>query len=200
MEGCRSGPTGRPGEPCPFNGARGFESHPFRKNMEFTFFEKIIFKATKIFVIFLLAYFLNRSFYLILKKYLEQKVKDGLEEKRKRIQTLLSAIGGTAKLIIWVLAFLMVLPELGINIGPILASLGLAGFAIGMAAKEILSDFISGLFVLLEDQYHVGDRIRVGNLEGEVVEFNLRRTILKDDQGNFHLIPNSQIKILSKKF
>jgi len=168
--------------------------------MEFTFFEKIIFKATKIFVIFLLAYFLNRSFYLILKKYLEQKVKDGLEEKRKRIQTLLSAIGGTAKLIIWVLAFLMVLPELGINIGPILASLGLAGFAIGMAAKEILSDFISGLFVLLEDQYHVGDRIKVGNLEGEVVEFNLRRTILKDDQGNFHLIPNSQIKILSKKF
>jgi len=147
-----------------------------------------------------LAYFLNRSFYLILKKYLEQKVKDGLEEKRKRIQTLLSAIGGTAKLIIWVLAFLMVLPELGINIGPILASLGLAGFAIGMAAKEILSDFISGLFVLLEDQYHVGDRIKVGNLEGEVVEFNLRRTILKDDQGNFHLIPNSQIKILSKKF
>jgi len=167
--------------------------------MDITFFEKIIFKATKIFVLFLLAYLLNRSFYLILKKYLEQKVKDELEEKRKRIQTLLSAIGGTAKLIIWVLAFLMVLPEFGINIGPILASLGLAGFAIGMAAKDILSDFISGLFVLLEDQYHVGDRIRVGNLEGEVVEFNLRRTILKDDQGNLHLIPNSQIKIVSKK-
>ena len=199
MEGCRSGLTGRPGEPCPLLRARGFESHPFRKNMDITFFEKIIFKATKIFVLFLLAYLLNRSFYLILKKYLEQKVKDELEEKRKRIQTLLSAIGGTAKLIIWVLAFLMVLPEFGINIGPILASLGLAGFAIGMAAKDILSDFISGLFVLLEDQYHVGDRIRVGNLEGEVVEFNLRRTILKDDQGNLHLIPNSQIKIVSKK-
>jgi small conductance mechanosensitive channel len=77
--------------------------------------------------------------------------------------------------------------------------LGLVGFAISMAAKDILSDFISGIFVLLEDQYHVGDKIRVGNLEGEVVEFNLRRTVLKDESGILHLIPNSQIKIVSKK-
>jgi small conductance mechanosensitive channel len=175
--------------------------------MEFNFWEKtivifetIILKIIKIFAIFLFAFLFNRSLYLIIKKYLEQKIKDGLDEqRRKRIQTLLSAVWGTLKLVIWLLAFLMVLPEFGINIGPILVSLGLAGFAIGLAAKDILSDFISGLFVLLEDQYHVGDRIKVGNLEGEVVEFNLRRTIIKDDQGNLHLIPNSQIKIVSKK-
>jgi len=168
--------------------------------MDFNFFKNIFLKITKILAIFLLAYFSNRTFYLIFKKYLEQKIKDGLkEQKGKKIQTLLSAIGGTVKLIIWILAFLMILSEFEINIGPILASLGLASFAIGMAAKDILSDFICGLFVLLEDQYQVGDRIKVGNLEGEVVEFNLRRTVLKDDQGNFHLIPNSQIKIVSKK-
>jgi moderate conductance mechanosensitive channel len=163
-------------------------------------FGKIIIKGIKIFLIFVFAFFLNRFISKIFKKYLEDKIKDGLNgEKRKRIHTLTLTIGGTFRLIIWLLAFLTFLSELGINIGPILASLGLIGFAVSMAAKDILSDFISGIFILLEDQYHVGDKIRVGNLEGEVVEFNLRRTIIKDENGVFHLIPNSQIKIVSKR-
>jgi small conductance mechanosensitive channel len=163
-------------------------------------FEEIFIKGIRILLIFVFAFFLNQFLLKIFKKYLEHKIKIGeKEEKRKRIQTLFSTIGGTLKLIIWLLAFLISLSELGINIAPILASLGLIGFAISMAAKDILSDFISGIFVLLEDQYHVGDKIRVGNLEGEVVEFNLRRTVLKDESGILHLIPNSQIKIVSKK-
>jgi len=163
-------------------------------------FEKVIFKGIRILLIFVFAFLLNRFLFKIFKKYLEHKIKNGLDgEKRKRIQTLTSTIGGTLRLIIWLLAFLTALSEVGINIGPILASLGLVGFAISMAAKDILTDFICGIFVLLEDQYHVGDKIKVGNLEGEVIEFNLRRTIIKDENGVLHLIPNSQIKIVSKK-
>lgn len=184
----------------------GFESRPLRKMFPIYIeklvlnFGRIIIKGIRILLIFVFAFFLNRFLFKIFKKYLENKIKNGLNgEKRKRIQTLTSTIGGTLRLVIWLLAFLIALSELGINIGPILASLGLVGFAVSMAAKDILSDFISGIFVLLEDQYHVGDKIRTGNLEGEVVEFNLRRTVLRDENGVLHLIPNSQIKIVSKK-
>jgi len=206
MEGCPEfgkGPVLKTGGnffPC------GFKSHPLRKMFSIYFekfvlnFEEIFIKGIRILLIFVFAFLLNQFLLKIFKKYLEHKIKIGeKEEKRKRIQTLFSTIGGTLKLIIWLLAFLISLSELGINITPILASLGLVGFAISMAAKDILSDFISGIFVLLEDQYHVGDKIRVGNLEGEVVEFNLRRTVLKDESGILHLIPNSEIKIVSKK-
>jgi len=206
MEGCPEfgkGPVLKTGGnffPC------GFKSHPLRKMFSIYIeklvlnFGRIIIKGIRILLIFVFAFFLNRFLFKIFKKYLENKIKNGLDgEKRKRIQTLTSTIGGTLRLVIWLLTFLIVLSELGINIGPILASLGLVGFAVSMAAKDILSDFISGIFVLLEDQYHVGDKIKVGNLEGEVVEFNLRRTIIKDENGVFHLIPNSQIKIVSKR-
>jgi small conductance mechanosensitive channel len=167
--------------------------------MNFLILEKTFFEGIKIFGIFLSALLFNRFLKLIVRKYLEEKIKISKEGQRKRIKTLLSAIEGSLKLIVWCLAILMILSEFGINIGPILASLGLTGFAIGMAARDILADFISGIFIILEDQYQVGDRIKIGNLEGNVVEFNLRRTIIKDEEGNLHLIPNSQIKIVSKK-
>jgi small-conductance mechanosensitive channel len=180
----------------------GFESHPLRK-MSFLYFESflpIFFKLIKILIVLILIFSLNSSFSFFLKKYLKNIIKRKEEgERQKRIQTLLSTIGGTFSFIVWILFIFFVLYEFGINILPLIASLGLVGFAVSMAAKDILSDFISGIFVLLEDQYHVGDKIKVGNLEGEVVEFNLRRTIIKDENGVFHLIPNSQIKIVSKK-
>jgi small conductance mechanosensitive channel len=171
--------------------------------MSFLYFESflpIFFKLIKILIVLILIFSLNSSFSFFLKKYLKNIIKRKEEgERQKRIQTLLSTIGGTFSFIVWILFIFFVLYEFGINILPLIASLGLVGFAVSMAAKDILSDFISGIFVLLEDQYHVGDKIKVGNLEGEVVEFNLRRTIIKDENGVFHLIPNSQIKIVSKK-
>ncbi|MBC7074124.1 mechanosensitive ion channel [Candidatus Parcubacteria bacterium] len=147
------------------------------------------------------AYFLNLFFQALIRRVIIKGIKNGIqnEEKKKRIQTLVSAFGGTTRFLIWIVAILMVLPEIGINIGPILASLGIAGFAIGMAAKDTVSDFISGFFILLEGQYKVGDKIKIGNIEGEVVDFNLRRTILKDENGFLHFFPNSQIKIVARK-
>ncbi|HOE15376.1 MAG TPA: mechanosensitive ion channel [Candidatus Paceibacterota bacterium] len=93
----------------------------------------------------------------------------------------------------------MILPELGINITPILASLGIVGLAVGMAAKDIIADFISGIFILLEGQYYIGDEVNISNIEGQVQEITLRKTILKDKDNMIHIIPNSQIKIVSRK-
>ncbi len=93
----------------------------------------------------------------------------------------------------------MILPEFGINTAPILASLGVAGLAIGMAAKDIVSDFIAGLFIIMENQYRLGDKVKVAGLEGKVKEITLRRTILESEDGSTHSIPNSKVAVVSKK-
>jgi len=121
------------------------------------------------------------------------------EDKRKRAETLISIFGGTLKFTISIIALLMILSEFGVNIGPLLAGAGLVGLAVGMASREIVSDFLSGLFIILEDQYHVGDKVKIAGIEGEVKEITLRRTIIKDEGGLVHSIPNGQIKTVAKK-
>jgi len=172
-------------------------------------FEEILAKITlwffksgiKILLILFLAFLFNRFFQILLKRIIIKKIKNGIKEeiKKKRIGTLVSALGGTLRFIIWITAILIILPEFGIEITPILASLGIAGLAIGMAASSTISDFISGFFIILEGQIFVGDKVKIGQIEGEVIDFNLRRTVIKDEKGFLHFIPNSQIKIVSKK-
>ena len=154
----------------------------------------------KVVLILIAAFLISLFLKVFLKKAIKKQVNDKIgKTKSKRAHTLISIFGGTLKFIIWIIALLMILPEFGINIAPILAGLGLLGFAVGIAAKDIISDFISGLFILLEGQYHIGDKVKVSGIEGEIKEITLRRTIIKDDTGLFHSIPNSQIKIVAKK-
>lgn len=154
----------------------------------------------KIILILIAAIFINRFLKAFLEKAIIKQIKNRIDgEKRKRAETLISVFGGTLNFIIWITAILMILPEFGVNIAPILAGLGLIGLAIGMAAKGIISDFISGLFILLEGQYHVGDKVKIAGIEGQVKEITLRRTIIKDEAGLLHLIPNGQIKAITKK-
>ena len=127
------------------------------------------------------------------------KAKISEETKKKRAATLISSFYGTAHFIVIIVALLAILSELGINITPILASLGVAGLAVSMAAKDIIADFISGLFILLEGQFYVGDKVKIADIEGVVQEFTLRKTIIRDSQGVLHIIPNSQIKIVAKE-
>ena len=155
------------------------------------------FKIVLILVVaFLFNYFLKNFLDKGLNNYVKNKVNSS---RKKRINTLISTFSGTVSFIIWIFALLMILSQFGINIAPILAGLGLAGLAVGMAAKDIIADFISGLFILLEGQYFVGDTIKISGVEGKVKEITLRRTILKDEAGTLHSFPNSQIKLVSKK-
>jgi small-conductance mechanosensitive channel len=117
--------------------------------------------------------------------------------RAQQIQTLASVINSIGTFVILFVATLQILPYLGLNLGPLLASAGIAGLAIGFGAQTLVHDFINGFFVLLEDQYNIGDTIRVAGVKGAVEDMTLRRTVLRDDDGTVHVIPNSQIQIVS---
>jgi moderate conductance mechanosensitive channel len=94
-------------------------------------------------------------------------------------------------------ALLMVLGQLGLNLGPMLASAGIAGLAIGFGAQTLVHDFINGFFILLENQYDIGDTVRIAGVKGVVERMSLRNTVLRDEDGTLHTVPNSAIQIVS---
>jgi small conductance mechanosensitive channel len=155
----------------------------------------------KVVLILVIAGLINRFLRSFIIKMVKKHIRDSIpqEEERKRIETLVAVFEGTLKFIVWVVAVLIILPEFGLNIAPILAGVGVVGLAVGMAARDIISDFISGLFIILENQYHIGDNIKVAGFEGKVKEITLRRTIIEDKEGTFHSIPNGKITIVSKR-
>lgn len=127
----------------------------------------------------------------------KEKKKRLIEEAEQRAETLSGFLVGVAVTLVWVAAFFMVLPEFKINIGPLLAGAGIVGIAIGFGAQGLIRDILSGLFIILEDQYAKGDWVQLGSIDGEVEYLGLRRTILRDFDGTHHTIPNGQITIAS---
>jgi moderate conductance mechanosensitive channel len=115
----------------------------------------------------------------------------------QQIETLASVLNSVAHFIVWFVAILTVLDLLKLNLGPLLASAGIAGLAIGFGAQTLVKDFINGFFVLLEDQYNIGDAVKLAGVKGTVEDMTLRRTVLRDDDGTVHTIPNSQVQIVS---
>ena len=163
----------------------------------------LLISGIKIAGIIIAAFLINCFGLIFIKKLIRQLVasaqKEISPEEEKKSNTLISILGGTMKFVVGIIAALMILSEIGINIGPVLAGAGLIGLAVGMASKEIISDFLSGFFIILEDQYHIGDRVKVAGIEGEVKEVTLRRTAIRDDSGLLHSIPNGQIKTIARK-
>ncbi len=127
---------------------------------------------------------------------LKQKM-NGMQ--KQRMQTILNVVSGTLSFIIFVIAVMMIMPEFGVNIAPILAGLGLAGLAVSMAAKDVLTDFITGFFILSERQYNIGDKVKISGIEGIVREISLRRTMVEADDGTLNYIPNREIKIVTRQ-
>ncbi len=115
-----------------------------------------------------------------------------IDEEREK--TITRVVVSVISLAIWVVVLLTILPELGINIGPLLAGLGVAGLALSFGARGLIQDYLSGLFILLEDHYQIGEEVEVAGVKGKVKDFNLRRTVIEDEEGHFHFIPNAQIK------
>jgi len=119
------------------------------------------------------------------------------EETSKRAKTLVDAVLRTAEVVLAIIALLMVLPELSVNIGALLAGVGIAGIAIGFGAQTLVRDTLNGLFILIENQYGIGDVVTVAGVTGRVEEVNLRRTVLRDLDGVVHSVPNSEIRVAS---
>ena len=115
-----------------------------------------------------------------------------------RVRTVGQLIVRIGAAVILVIAALMVLGELGVNIGPAVAGLGLVGIAVGLGAQTLVKDWLAGIFVVLENQYSYGDLVRIGGVEGTVEDFSLRRTLLRDADGSFHTVPNGQILVATR--
>jgi len=115
----------------------------------------------------------------------------------KRTTTLVGVFLGAGKVLIALIIIFMILDELDIPIGPALAGLGIAGVAVGFGAQYLIRDLIAGIFILLENQYRVGDVAKVADVSGLVEEVNLRKTVLRDLDGIVHHIPNGEIRVAS---
>ncbi len=112
----------------------------------------------------------------------------------KRAKTLIRVITRTSTIAIIVIGLAMALSEFGLNIAPILAGAGVVGFAIGFGAQQLVRDTIAGLFILIENQYRVGDCVALDGLQGIVTDITLRRTVIRDDAGALTTVPNGDIK------
>ena len=146
----------------------------------------------------LLLFFLGRILLKIVVKRLARMVDDGddthISQKEKRAETLGKIIITTGNVVISVIILLMILGLFGIDIRPVLAGAGVIGLAIGFGAQSLVKDFVSGLFILIENQYGIGDRIKIGSFEGKVIRITMRSTVLKNDEGKTYYISNGLIK------
>jgi len=118
-------------------------------------------------------------------------------EAQKRIETLVRLVRQATQLLLWGTMALVVLPELGIEIGPILASAGIIGVALGFGAQNLVRDIIAGFFIILENQIRVGDVAIVNGTGGLVERINFRTIVLRDLAGVVHIFPNGAVNTLS---
>ncbi len=114
-------------------------------------------------------------------------------------RTLSSVLRATGIGIIGFLAVLQILPLIGFNLAPLLASAGVAGVAIGLACQTVVKDCLNGMLILIEDQYNVGDVIKIAGLAGQVEAMSLRKTVLRDGDGTVYIVPNSQITTVANQ-
>nr|WP_275976520.1 mechanosensitive ion channel family protein [Geothrix alkalitolerans] len=144
----------------------------------------------------------------LVSRAVRRAVDDGNEEvtsdAERRAETLGSVLNNTARVLAVVFFLLMSLQEFGVNIGPLVAGAGIAGVALGFGAQSLVKDVISGFFLLMENQFGVGDIISVDEQHTGVVErMTLRVTQIRDAEGKAHFIPNGsvvRVVVLSKEF
>jgi small-conductance mechanosensitive channel len=121
------------------------------------------------------------------------------ERRRQRSEAIGSVLRSVASFVVLGTAALMILSALRIDLAPLLASAGVAGVAIGFGARNLVTDFLSGVFMIIEDQYGVGDSIDAGVASGEVIEVGLRVTKLRGDQGEIWYVRNGEIKRIGNR-
>jgi small conductance mechanosensitive channel len=151
-------------------------------------------KTLKI-IVLILSYFLanlisNQGINLFFKN-IEDKAILVQKERLRTIRTLLKNITSYALFIIFLL---LIIQEMGINIIPLITGAGILGLAFSFGAQTLVKDLIAGFFIILENQYNVGDQVILNTEEGVVDKITLRTTVLKDKKGNLIYLPNSEIK------
>ncbi len=157
--------------------------------------------ALRIVLILLVAFIVNRvarraiqSFLVHLKSTPDQPARQSIRQA-----TLGMVLRSGLTIVVFTVALMMVLSEINIDLAPLIASAGIAGVAIGFGAQTLVRDFLSGFFMLVEDQFGVGDVIDVGEASGTVEALNLRTTEIRDVNGTLWYVPNGEIKRVANK-
>jgi small conductance mechanosensitive channel len=148
--------------------------------------DTVIVRPAKILVIFAVA--------LVARRLLGRMLGRLVTGKPRRVETVAALFRSVASVTVWTIAALMALSELGLNLGPLIAGAGVVGVAVGFGAQNLVRDFLSGVFMLVEDQYGVGDVIDAGPAVGTVESVSLRSTRLRDVNGTLWHLPNGQIE------
>ena len=121
----------------------------------------------------------------------------GNSQRAAQLRTLAAILRGAAYSVIGFIVLLQILQVFGVHVEPLLASAGVVGVGIGLGAQSVFKDMINGVFILVEDQYNVGEVVKVAGLQGSVEDLTLRCTTLRDGDGTLYIIPNSQIATVS---
>jgi len=156
-------------------------------------------QVPRIVAILLVAFILGRLLKLVAIHFTELSNRQNLPSsvRSQQIRTLSSVIYSIGLFIILFIAAMQILALLGVNMGPLLASAGVAGVAIGFGAQTLVKDFINGFFILAENQYDIGDTVKIAGVQGVVENMTLRRTVLRDADGTVHTVPSSDIQVVS---
>ncbi len=163
----------------------------------------IVNHAPRIITIIILTWILLKFMNTILAKLIRKAIPRGsfssANEEEKRENTLIKISQNFFSILVWVLAIGSILTEFGIPVAPLITGAGILGVAVGFGSQSLVKDIITGLFIIAENQYRIGDYICIGDYCGTVEDMTLRITKLRHRDGTIHYVPNSQIKIASNK-
>jgi small conductance mechanosensitive channel len=151
-------------------------------------------KLPHLLVVALIGFVLSRLLSLITARMIHVAERHAPEAAHiSQVKTLAGVIRTTGLAVIGLIVSMQALDAVGINLAPLLASAGVAGIALGLAAQNIVRDMLNGILILIEDQFNVGDTVRLAGLAGTVEAMTLRKTTVRDIDGTVYVIPNSQI-------
>jgi small-conductance mechanosensitive channel len=157
-------------------------------------------KLPHLLIILIIAFILMRLLRIITVRMIRVAERHAADELRiAQVKTLSGVIRATGFTVIGLIAGFSALAAVDINLGPLLASAGIAGVAIGLAAQTIVKDVLNGILIIVEDQFNVGDTVKLAGLAGVVESMTLRKTTVRDGDGTLYVIPNSQITTVANQ-
>lgn len=136
----------------------------------------------------------------VLRKTIRADLYPTRSDREKRLKTLNSLVGASTRFGVYIIAGILVIGEINPDYATALfAGAGLLTVALGFGAQSLIKDFMSGIFIIMENQYRVGDNVTLGNFSGTVESITIRTTTLRDDNGNLHHVPNGTIQVTTNK-
>jgi small-conductance mechanosensitive channel len=154
-------------------------------------------------IVLVFCYFLSRFAHTVLSRLLSRLIRKDLyqtkSDRQKRVNTLSGLGSALIRFVIWLSGGITIINILGINTAPFLASAGVLGIALGFGAQKLINDLVSGIFIILENQYRVGDFVELEGVSGTVEDVTIRTTVLRDLNGAVHHVPNGAIIVSTNR-